>query len=96
MARPGFSKLNPLGYAQITGISSAVLVPNVPAGTVAFSLQANGASIRWRADGTNPTATVGMLVHNNMAAEFYRFAPTQLRVIETTPTGNVNITFYGE
>jgi hypothetical protein len=48
-----------LGYDQITSLGSAVgLTP--PSGALVAVIVAEGAAVRWRDDGTAPTATVGM------------------------------------
>lgn len=61
-------KLLPVGFTQITGITNGAAVglgtiPRKPAGTGLEAncaiIQAEGASIRWRDDGTDPTASVG-------------------------------------
>ncbi len=50
----------PLGYDQITGLSGAVGLPNVPDGAVMALISCGVAPVRWRDDGVLPTASVGM------------------------------------
>ena len=53
----------PTGYQQVLNAtlqSAAGLAP--PAKTCYAMIQANGGAVRWRDDGTNPTATIGMLL----------------------------------
>lgn len=60
----------PLGYLQISNanLQSAVGLapPTLPTADAALPLyaviQANAGTIRWRDDGTAPTATIGMLI----------------------------------
>jgi apolipoprotein N-acyltransferase len=50
---------SPLGYQQITSLAAAAsLTP--PAGANAAVVSVSGAPVRYRDDGTAPTATVGM------------------------------------
>lgn len=49
----------PLGYQQITSLSSAAAL-TVPIGATIALVAVEGGSIRYRDDGTAPTATVGM------------------------------------
>ena len=53
---------HPLGYQQITSLSSATGLTSVPAGTAYIVVTVETAGIRWRDDGTAPTAAVGMPV----------------------------------
>lgn len=55
----------PWGYFQMTGISSASGLPSIPAQATYVILIAETEGIRWRDDGTDPTATVGMLLPVN-------------------------------
>ena len=51
------------GYQQLNAASLAsVQVLAVPPATSMVLLQAEGANVRYRADGINPTASVGMLI----------------------------------
>jgi hypothetical protein len=49
----------PLGYQQITSLSSATAL-TVPTGATVAVIIPETQAIRWRDDGTNPTASVGM------------------------------------
>lgn len=56
-------KLTPLGFEQVTaGFGAAQSLPNVPDGAEVALIQVDGNAIRWRDDGTAPTATVGMFL----------------------------------
>lgn len=54
-------KLKPLGYEKIGDLSSAASL-TVPVGATVALVRAEGANVRWRADGTAPTASDGMLL----------------------------------
>jgi hypothetical protein len=50
------------GYQRVTATGSVFPLPSPPAGTRRAIIQAEGGDLRWRDDGTDPTATVGMRV----------------------------------
>lgn len=51
------------GFQQVTAAELAAAVAlTVPAGTERAWIQATGANVRWRADGTSPTAAIGNIV----------------------------------
>ena len=47
-----------LGYQQVTSLATAASL-KVPAGTKLILVTPSAQAVRWRADGTPPTATVG-------------------------------------
>lgn len=89
-----------LGYQQIVGAaaSTALTVPtrdlngmNVEP-TLAL-IVVEGQSVRWRDDGTAPTASVGMpILANGMLS--YDGDLTNIRFIQTAATATINITYY--
>lgn len=86
----------PNGYQQITSLSSATS-PTVPAGTKTMIIQAESQSVRWRDDGTSPTASVGMvitpdsyLVYNAVHAG----TGFVIKFIEVTASAKLNISYY--
>lgn len=86
------SKRTPAGYEQITGITSAKTL-TVPANARMALIQPTGQSVRWRDDGTAPTATVGMVIAANAVLEFIGNLD-QFRVIQTAATAVVNVSYY--
>jgi hypothetical protein len=84
----------PLKYEQITGAGVKSLTP--PVGDTAYSalIQAEGQAIRWRDDGTNPTAAVGMIIPVNGILE-YDGDLAKFRYIEAVSGGIANVTYYG-
>lgn len=96
--------VKPLGYQQITTISSAtgLTVPAAPTETVthAPAARANKAfiiaetqDVRWRDDGTNPTSTVGMLLQKN--EEFwYTGDINAIKFIEVTSGASLSVSYY--
>lgn len=91
MTIPGYAK--PLGYAQLTSVAAATALPSVPAHTRMVLIQPESQNIRWRDDGTNPTAAIGMIiVANDML--MYTGDTSTFKLIEVTGSAKVNITYY--
>jgi hypothetical protein len=89
-----------LGYQQITDLSSAVGL-TVPAVDIAGNkvmptrafIVAEGNNIRWRDDGTNPTASVGMiLIQNNVLS--YDGDLNKIKFIQTGASAKLNVSYY--
>jgi len=81
-----------LGYQQITGLSTVkTLVP--PDGATYALIQAEAQSVRWRDDGTNPSASVGMIITANTYLE-YTGNPATFKFIEVTSGAILNISYY--
>lgn len=89
--------IQPLGYCQLTSVSSSTLVSScsggIPARTAWAVLCIDTAAIRWRDDGTAPTASVGMPVASGQCF-YYSGTFAALRVIAQTGSPVVNISFY--
>lgn len=66
----------------------------IPKGARAALIEAETQSIRWRDDGTAPTATVGHVIAAG-SSMFYEFGPlSNVQIIETAASAKANITFY--
>ncbi len=87
------------GYQQITTVSSAVgltLPPsNTPDGRApTFAIiQAATQAVRWRDDGTDPTATVGMTIPAGGEIR-YDGNLNAIRFIEAAASAQLNISYY--
>lgn len=89
--------LQSLGFERVAGITTtAVGLPNVPPKAAYAYIQADGGDLRWRDDGTSPTATIGHMLKRNddhwytvdkLPAFFVRDTD------ETDPT-NLHVTYY--
>lgn len=92
MTAPGYTK--PLGYVQITSLSSAVGLGTIPAGAQWALIQPETQSIRYRDDGTNPTSSVGMIL---AAGSFLQLTSAlfNFKAIEVSASAKLNVTFYG-
>ncbi len=82
--------LTPAGYFQLTSLATARTVPG--GGRVAI-IQCEDQNIRWRDDGTDPTAAVGMLLRAG-AEMWYVGDLKKLRVIEVAVGAKLNISLY--
>lgn len=83
----------PRGFEQLTDLSaSAALTPPANGASVAV-LNAEAQNVRWRDDGEDPTATVGMLLV--AGTEFtYQGDLSAIRFIETTAGAQLNVSYY--
>lgn len=89
--------LNPivgdLTYQQMTTLNVAIGLSNVPTGTVFAWIQAETQSVRWRADGTNPTSSVGQIIAAGATLE-YSGSMSAIKFIESTASAKLNITYF--
>jgi hypothetical protein len=88
------------GYQQITNLSASVgltIPTTAPDGLNAkpvFALIiAEGAPVRWRDDGTAPTASVGMPLPVGVPLQ-YDGDLTRIRFIQQSASGILNISYY--
>lgn len=85
----------PKGYQQLTNLSAATGL-TVPTGARFVLLRAEAQDIRWRDDGTDPTATVGQLLKAGDTAVFeYGGNLKALKAIAASPGAILNASFYG-
>lgn len=91
----------PMGYQQITSLSSAQSL-TVPTGDPKTGIKsqptfalitAETQAVRWRDDGTNPTATVGMPLAVGVTLQ-YDGDLTKIKFIEQTASAKLNISYY--
>ena len=86
--------LTPKGYEQIADPAASTAL-TVPAGSTCALIQAQDADVRWRDDGTAPTASVGekLCAESDIwiegAARLAAF-----RVIRTVAGADVNVSYY--
>lgn len=83
----------PAGYSQFTNLSAAVGLQPIPNGVKVMWIQAEGQNVRWRDDGTDPTASVGQILQAGMTLE-YTGAMLAIRFIEVTPGAKLNVNYY--
>lgn len=83
-----------LGFQQITSLSSATAL-TIPSGAQMAIVQAEDQNVRWRDDGTAPTASVGMQLAAGAALQYTAAQLPQLEFIEETSGAILNISYYG-
>lgn len=85
------------GYQQITSLAAAtnLTVPSVPLDGVATYaiIQAEAQAVRWRDDGVDPTATVGMVIPAGGELR-YDGDLKAIRFIESAASAKLNISYY--
>jgi hypothetical protein len=81
-----------LGYQQITSLSSAQAL-TVPAGATMALIVPETQAVRWRDDGTVPTASVGMPVAIGEPLN-YDGDLNRIRFIEQTASAKINVSYY--
>ena len=82
-----------LGYQQIVGLAASTAL-TVPAGTSYALVVAEAQAVRWRNDGTAPTASVGMPLAVGVEKQFLTSSLSALRFIQQTATANLNVAYY--
>ena len=82
---------NPLGYQQITPATSTALT--VPAGATYAVFCAEGQIVRFRDDGTAPTATVGFNLAVGVPVT-YSGNLFAVKAIQSTTGGILNVLYY--
>jgi hypothetical protein len=85
------ANIEPAGYRKITSLSSAKGV-QIGEGRVAL-IQAINQNIRYRDDGTDPTASAGMVLFAGQSM-WYTGDLRRLRFIEETAGAGVNVLAY--
>jgi hypothetical protein len=81
-----------LGYQQITSLSSAAGL-TVPQGATLALIVPETQNVRWRDDGTDPTASVGMPIFVG-ASLSYDGDFNRIKFIEMTASAKLNISYY--
>jgi hypothetical protein len=82
----------PLGYQQIVPVPTGTTL-TVPAASRAALLCAEAQIIRYRDDGTNPTATVGIPIAAG-TCYFYSGNLVAIRFIQATSPATLDISYY--
>ena len=88
--------LKAIGFEQVTGVAaSAKALSSIPANTRGCLIQVDTTPVRFRDDGTAPTATVGIRLANDAVPVWYVGRPEDLQFIATTGTAVINVSYYG-
>ena len=91
----GQSFMEPItgSYEQITGLNSAKGLTSPPAGATMVMIQPESQSVRWRDDGSNPTASVGMIIAAGDIL-FYSGNFADIKFIESSASAKLNVICY--
>jgi hypothetical protein len=98
---PTYSSQNkPLGYRQLAVSTSSVALASatggIPHGATRAVVDVEANDIRWRDDGTAPTASVGMLAKSNTLFELPSLQSINaFQAIRASADGTLNIAYYG-
>lgn len=84
-----------LGYQQITSLGTAVGFTSIPAGTLLVLVTPEAQAVRWRADRTDPTASVGYPLAVGVEARFTLAQLASVKFIEQTAGAKLNCAFFG-
>jgi hypothetical protein len=91
-----------LGYHKISTLDAVRglgygLAGGIPSRAVAALVRAEGANVRWRDDGTDPTAALGMLLATTDAQpqQFYGDL-SRIKFIKAADGASLHVTFYAE
>jgi hypothetical protein len=82
-----------LGYRQITDLSSATGLPDIPKEATLALVTPETQSVRWRDDGTDPTASVGMPITAG-AYLSYDGDLNRIRFIQQSASAKINVSYY--
>jgi len=85
----------PLGYQQISAstLASATKL-TVPAGANLALIRTEAASVRWRDDGTPPTASVGMIITDTDPVFEYSGDLSAIEFIALSGSPILNVSYY--
>lgn len=84
-----------LGYQQLT-VSTTAVALTLPAGAQFAQVEAESAGIRWRDDGVNPTASVGMTLAAGESIWYDAGGLAAFRAIRSGGADAIlNVSYYG-
>lgn len=81
-----------LGYQQITTLNAATGL-TVPAGATTALIVPETQNVRWRDDGINPTASIGMTITTDTYFS-YDGDLRRIRFIEQAASAKLNVSYY--
>jgi hypothetical protein len=84
----------PLGYTQITSLGTAIGIGPIPTDAIMATIEVEGAAIRYRDDGTPPTASVGMPLVPGQEFSYSVIDFTAIQFIQQAVGAKLNISFY--
>jgi len=94
LASPNGAAYRFLGYQQITSLAAAASL-TIPAGTCLIEMVATTQAVRFRADGTDPTAAIGFPLVVGVPYTIAITTPGAIKVIEQAASAALNINYFG-
>lgn len=91
---PGSQTFTAGGFRQVTATGSVFSLPTPPAGTRRTIIQAEAQALRWRDDGTNPSATVGMTIPAGGELRYDGSDMSLIKLIAASAGAIANISYY--
>jgi hypothetical protein len=85
----------PLGYSQLTALATAQALGTIPRNALWAVLTSEVAAVRFRDDGTAPTAGTGQLLATSDPPYTYVGNLAKLQVIAAAAGAILNVSFYG-
>ena len=86
------TKAKPNGFQQITSLSASTAL-TVPAGSIFCVFMCEAQAVRWRDDGTAPTAAIGILLPVNTPYEYWGDLAA-IRFFEAAASAKLNVSYY--
>jgi hypothetical protein len=85
-----------LGYEQVETLSSAVGLTEIPDDVAEVWVQAEDVDVRFRADGTDPTASVGQIIPTGIGVWWNLDAQElhKCKFIETAASAKLSVTYF--
>lgn len=83
-----------VGAAAATGLAALGPSAAIPTGADVAYVQCETNNVRWRDDGTNPTASVGMLLLVGSILVLTKGQWNSFKLIEVAASATINVTFY--
>jgi len=85
--------LSPLAYQQYTSLSTATSLSAVPARAATALICVETAAVRWRDDGTAPTASVGMPLSAGQCMQYFGML-SAIQFIAQSGSPVLDVSFY--
>ncbi len=87
---------SPLSTENFTQDAVTATGLTVPAGAKSALITVGGQAVRYRSDATDPTSTVGHFVAANGNIEVFGNELASIKLISTSATSDIFITYYGD
>jgi hypothetical protein len=88
------ANLTPKGYEQIADVSTPAKTLTVPTGATYAKIQAVTKAVRYRDDGTDPTAAIGIQIAAGDSI-WYIGDLSALAFFEEEASAELNVSYYG-